>query len=46
MFGESLHDELALLVDAGLTLSEALAAATSVAADHFGLPGRGRIAPG
>ena len=46
VFGESLHDELALLVDAGLTPGEALAAATSVAATHFGLTDRGRIAPG
>lgn len=45
-FGESLHDELALLVDAGLTPAQALDAATSVAADHFGLPDRGRIAAG
>ncbi len=45
-FGESLHDELALLVDAGLTPIEALEAATSVAAKHFGLDDRGRIAPG
>lgn len=46
VFGESLHDELALLVDAGLAPTEALAAATCVAADHFGLRDRGRIAPG
>lgn len=45
-FGVSLHDELALLVDAGLTTVEALNAATSVAAAHFGLDDRGRIAPG
>lgn len=45
-FGSSLHDELALLVDAGLTPAEALRAATSVAAEHFDLPDRGRIAPG
>ena len=46
VFGESLHDELALLVDAGLTPAQALDAATSVAAEHFGLADRGRIAPG
>ncbi len=46
VFGESLHDELALLVDAGLTPAQALDAATSVAAEHFGLLDRGRIAPG
>ena len=45
-FGVSLHDELALLVDAGLTPVQALDAATSVAAEHFGLSDRGRIAPG
>jgi len=45
-FGTSLHDELALLVDAGLTPAEALRAATSDAAAHFDLPDRGRIAPG
>jgi imidazolonepropionase-like amidohydrolase len=46
VFGESLHDELGLLVDAGLTPSHALDAATSLAAEHFRLPDRGRIAPG
>ena len=45
-FGESLHDELALLVAAGLSPAEALDAATSVPADRFGLPDRGRVAPG
>jgi imidazolonepropionase-like amidohydrolase len=44
--GPSLHRELELLVDAGLTESEAIAAATSVPADCFGLHDRGRIAPG
>ena len=44
--GASLHGELALLVDAGLSPSEALAAATSLPAKHFGLNDRGRIAPG
>ncbi|RTL69577.1 MAG: amidohydrolase [Pseudonocardiaceae bacterium] len=46
VFGESLHDELALLVDAGLTPAEALDAATGIATEHFGLADRGRIAPG
>ncbi len=46
VFGESLHDELVLLIDAGLTPAQALDAATSVAAEQFGLPDRGRIAPG
>jgi imidazolonepropionase-like amidohydrolase len=45
-FGESLHQELALLVDAGLSPAEALDAATSVAADHFSLNDRGRVEPG
>ncbi|MEC5151936.1 amidohydrolase family protein [Cryobacterium sp. GrIS_2_6] len=45
-FGESLHQELGLLVEAGLSPVEALDAATSVAADHFGLDDRGRIAAG
>jgi imidazolonepropionase-like amidohydrolase len=45
-FGESLHDELELLVDAGLTPAEALDAATSRPADHFDLGDRGRIRPG
>ncbi|MEO7234288.1 MAG: amidohydrolase family protein [Lapillicoccus sp.] len=44
--GASLHDELALLVDAGLTEAEALRAATSAAADYFNLPDRGRLAVG
>jgi len=46
VFGESLHDELALLVEAGLTPAQAVDAATSVAAEHFGLSDRGRIAFG
>ncbi|MGW4410353.1 amidohydrolase family protein [Nonomuraea sp. NPDC004702] len=45
-FGEAMHDELALLVEAGLTETQALAAATSLPARHFGLRDRGRIAPG
>jgi imidazolonepropionase-like amidohydrolase len=44
--GVSLHGELRLLVRAGLTPIEALRAATSVPATTFGLPDRGRIAPG
>jgi imidazolonepropionase-like amidohydrolase len=44
--GVSLHHELALLVKAGLTAMEALAAATSVPAQIFDLPDRGRIASG
>jgi imidazolonepropionase-like amidohydrolase len=45
-FGASMHDELALLVEAGLSPIDALRAATSVPAQHFGLADRGRIAPG
>jgi imidazolonepropionase-like amidohydrolase len=44
--GASLHLELALLVRAGLSPLEALAAATSVPARRFGLGDRGRITPG
>ena len=44
--GVSLHRELELLVQAGLTAPEALAAATSIPARAFGLHDRGRIAPG
>ncbi|WP_331727825.1 amidohydrolase family protein (plasmid) [Streptomyces coelicoflavus] len=44
--GASVHDELALLVRAGLSPRAALAAATSVPARRFGLGDRGRIAPG
>jgi len=44
--GASIHRELELLVRAGLTPIEALAAATSGPADQFGLDDRGRIRPG
>lgn len=44
--GVSLHGELELLVEAGLTPVEALVAATSAPADAFGLDDRGRIVPG
>jgi imidazolonepropionase-like amidohydrolase len=44
--GISLHGELELLVEAGLTPLQALAAATSVPAATFHLADRGRIAPG
>lgn len=44
--GVSIHRELELLVHAGLTPTEALRSATSVAARTFGLHDRGRIAPG
>jgi imidazolonepropionase-like amidohydrolase len=44
--GITLHHELALLVRAGLSPAQALAAATSAPARCFGLTDRGRIAPG
>jgi imidazolonepropionase-like amidohydrolase len=44
--GVSVHRELELFVEAGLTPLEALAAATAVPAERFGLGDRGRIAPG
>ena len=44
--GVTLHRELELLVEAGLTPVEALAAATAVPARMFGLKDRGRIAEG
>ena len=44
--GASMHRELELLVRAGLTPTDALAAGTSVPADAFELSDRGRIAPG
>jgi imidazolonepropionase-like amidohydrolase len=44
--GASIHSELALLVEAGLTPVQALASATSVVARAFKLSDRGRIAPG
>ena len=45
-YGASLHGELALLVSAGLTPLQALAAATSAPARAFRLTDRGRIRPG
>lgn len=44
--GLSMHREVELLVDAGLSPTEALAAATAHPAQAFGLDDRGRIAPG
>ena len=45
-YGASLHQELAMLVQAGLSTSAALAAATSAPAKAFGLQDRGIIAVG
>jgi imidazolonepropionase-like amidohydrolase len=44
--GVSMHGELELLVDSGLSPAAALRAATSLVAQRFSLPDRGRIAPG
>ncbi|TDC19506.1 amidohydrolase [Streptomyces sp. 8K308] len=44
--GSTMHRELVLLTEAGFGNEEALAAATSVPARHFGLTDRGRVAPG
>jgi imidazolonepropionase-like amidohydrolase len=45
-FGDSLHHELELLLDAGLSTIDALRAATVLPAEHFGLTDRGAVAPG
>ena len=45
-FGISMHGELRLLERAGLSAAEALAAATGVAADAFGIEDRGRLVRG
>jgi imidazolonepropionase-like amidohydrolase len=44
--GESLHRELELLVDAGLSTLDALRAATALPARYFGLSDRGTTEPG
>lgn len=44
--GPSLHHELALLVEAGLTERDALRAATDLPARYFGLSDRGTVRPG
>jgi imidazolonepropionase-like amidohydrolase len=44
--GKSLHRELELLVDAGLSTLEALLAATALPARYFGLSDRGTTEPG
>jgi imidazolonepropionase-like amidohydrolase len=45
-YGTSLHHELGLLVDAGLSPVDALRSATVLAARYWGLADRGVIAPG
>jgi imidazolonepropionase-like amidohydrolase len=45
-YGVSMHAELVLLTESGLTPEEALHAATAAAAREFGLIDRGRIEPG
>ena len=45
-YGASLHSELELLVEAGLSPLEALRAATSLPAKKFNLSDRGRVQPG
>jgi imidazolonepropionase-like amidohydrolase len=44
--GDSLHEELELLIEAGLSTVEALRAATVLPAQYFGLHDRGVIEPG
>jgi imidazolonepropionase-like amidohydrolase len=44
--GQSLHDEMALLVDAGFTSGEALRSATSNPADYLGLGSAGTVEDG
>lgn len=44
--GESLHEELELFVEAGLTPAEALRTATMNAGTYFGDPAHGRVAVG
>ena len=45
-YGASLHGELEMYVEDGLTPVEALTAATAAPAQAFHIPDRGRIAPG
>ncbi|MDR1640175.1 MAG: amidohydrolase family protein [Clostridiales bacterium] len=45
-YGITLLEELELMVDAGLSITEALRSATSSPADYWGLNDRGRIAAG
>ena len=45
-YGTSLHEELSLLHDAGMSADDILRGATSLTAKYFQLADRGRIAPG
>ena len=45
-FGSSLHSELQLLTEAGMTTEDVLKAATSSPAQHFALSDRGILRPG
>ena len=45
-YGKSLHTEMGLLHDAGMSTEDILRGATSLTAKYFGLADRGRIAPG
>ena len=45
-YGDTLHTELQLLHDAGLSSVDILRGATSLPAKYFGLTDRGKIAPG
>lgn len=44
--GASLHDEMAIFVDAGIPILDVLRAVTSLPADVYGLGDRGRVQPG
>lgn len=45
-YGASIHTEMSLLHDAGMSTRDILRGATSLPAKYFDLPDRGRIAPG
>ncbi|KAM0438981.1 hypothetical protein ACHAPT_001742 [Fusarium lateritium] len=45
-FGKSMHEEMELLVEAGMSPLEVLKSATSISAKHWGLKDRGVISPG
>ncbi len=46
LYGESIHTEMGLLHDAGMSTEDILRGATSLTAKYFRLPDRGIIAPG